>query len=227
MKDYIKEIASRLNQNEAVIFYTVGSRTFGCARELKARYGLRATAVCDGDGEKQGNTYQGLDGLVVLSPETAAAEYPGAYWFIPSLDYRFQIIAYLTKSLNISSNHIINYTPVHKIKSCRFIQKTLIYDRTDDLRFCWRTPCPSSSRDGINGGDLYKLRRDLIEPIQTERAVANPSCDHCPQSYEDFYPVESRVWSINYFCNSAWPQRPFGSWTNPGRVDRRPQTGNF
>lgn len=204
MGDYMVKIAKLLLESKPVIFYTVGSGTFECIRVLKVKYGLLPTAICDRDSKKQGNTYRGLEGLIVVPPESAMVDYPGAYWFIPSLDYRFQIIAYLTENLGIPSDHIINYTPVHKVKSCLFLQKALIYDRTGDLRFCWRTPCPAlSSTDGIDGKKFRALRDGLIESIQTGGVVVDPACANCPQICEDYYPEESKAWSVNYFCNSV------------------------
>ena len=110
----------------------------------------------------------------------------------------------MTETLEVSSDRIINYTPVHKIKSCNFLQKALIYDSTGDLRFCWRTPCPAaSSNSGIDGKKFRELRDSLIKSIQTGGTVADPACANCPQICEDFYPVDSKAWSVNYFCNSV------------------------
>ena len=54
MIDYIEQIARLLKEGNEVIFYTVGSGTFINIRELKNRFGLLPTAVCDKDKKKQG-----------------------------------------------------------------------------------------------------------------------------------------------------------------------------
>ncbi len=204
MINYVEKIGKLLRQDKPVIFYTVSGGTFENIRALKDRCGLCPTAVCDGDVNKQGRTYRGLEELTVLSPKAASDQYPGAYWFIPSLDYRFQIIGYLTQTLGILPEYIINYTPVHKITTCRFLQKALIYDRNGDVRFCWRNPCPSLPSDcGIKGRSVADLRNGLIKGIRVHNATAASVCAECPQICEDFYPVEAKAWSVNYFCNSV------------------------
>ena len=136
MKDYIEEVGDVLQNGGDVIFYTVGSGTFENIRELKQKFNLLPTAVCDGDIGKQGRTYKGLEGLLVISPQAALRDYPNGRFFITSLDYRFEIIGYLTVQCGIEPERIINYVPVEKVKTCSFLQKALIYDRTGDMRFC-------------------------------------------------------------------------------------------
>lgn len=97
MTDYIAQVAELLRNGKDVIFYTVGTDTFLCIRELKARFGLLPTAVCDGDPQKQGRSWRGLEGLPVCSPDKAIAQYPETRWYIPTLNYRYQIIGYLTE----------------------------------------------------------------------------------------------------------------------------------
>ena len=60
MRDYIIEVANALQNGSNVIFYTVGSGTFEYIRELKKRFGLLPSAICDADIKKQGRTYKGL-----------------------------------------------------------------------------------------------------------------------------------------------------------------------
>ncbi|WP_164706835.1 hypothetical protein [Intestinibacillus sp. Marseille-P6563] len=102
MTDYISHIAALLEQETPVIFYTVGSVTFGYIRELKNRFGKKPTAVCDGDLRKQGKTFRGLDDIQVISPQEAIERFPNGQFFICSLDYRYQIIGYLTESCGMA-----------------------------------------------------------------------------------------------------------------------------
>lgn len=203
MNDYIQEAANILKQNRDVIFYTVGSGTFENIRELKQRFGLLPTSVCDADVKKQGRTYKGLEGITVISPEDAVKNFPEGNFFIASLDYKYQIIGYLTEKCQVTPDRIINYVPVEKIRSCSFLQKALIYDRTGDMRFCWRTPCPTiSTNNGLSAKQLLKLRNTLIEEIKTGKKTSHTACAGCPQIGETFYPKTPKSWSVNYFCQS-------------------------
>ncbi len=204
MNDYIQLIAEKIQQKCEVIFYTVGSGTFEHIRELKHRFGLLPTSVCDGDSKKQGRTYKGLEGITVISPGEALLRFPKGYFFISSLDYRYQIIGYLTEVCGVEPERIINYVPVKRINSCSFIQKALIYDQTGDLRFCWRTPCPAvPSNDVLKVNELAQLRNQLIETIKKGEVPAHEACVGCPQLSEEYYPEEPLAWSINYFCQSV------------------------
>lgn len=203
MKDYIKEVANALQRGKSVVFYTVGSGTFENIRELKQRFGLLPTAVCDGDVKKQGRTYKGLEGITVISPQEALERFSEGIFFIPSLDYRYQIIGYLTKTCGLEPERIINYVPVERVRSCSFLQKALIYDQTGEMRFCWRNPCPSIVSDhGLNAEKLLNLRNELIEAIRSGQVPPHPACADCSQICEEFYPSRPQSWSVNYFCQS-------------------------
>lgn len=203
MRDYIKEIAEKLENQRSVIFYTVGSVTFESINELKHRFGLLPTAVCDGDPKKQGRTYKGLEGIKVISPEEALEIFPQGEFYICSLDYKYQIIGFLTEQCDMDPKRIINYVPVEKIRSCSFLQKALIYDRSGIMRFCWRNPCPSimESRE-LEATELLKLRNCLIEEIKNGKTPSHAACLNCPQIGETYYPKEPMSWSVNYFCQS-------------------------
>lgn len=204
MKDYIEEVGDVLQNGGDVIFYTVGSGTFENIRELKQKFNLLPTAVCDGDIGKQGRTYKGLEGLLVISPQAALRDYPNGRFFITSLDYRFEIIGYLTVQCGIEPERIINYVPVEKVKTCSFLQKALIYDRTGDMRFCWRNPCPRVlAGNGLNTKELLCLRNELIETIRNGQTPPHAACAECTQICEAFYPKIPQSWSVNYFCQSV------------------------
>ena len=204
MKDYTVEIAEALQNGKQIIFYTVGSGTFENIRELKHRFGLLPTAVCDADPKKQGRTYKGLENIIVSSPQEVMSQFPDGIFYICSLDYRYQIIGYLTQECNIAPERILNYTPVEKIRSCSFLQKALIYDQMGDMRFCWRYPCPAvSSHDGLKADELLKMRNSLIEAFKEGKQPTHPACIDCPQICEAFYPKQPMSWSVNYFCQSV------------------------
>ena len=203
MTDYISQINDFLEQGKPVIFYTVGSGTFGYIRELKNRFGKKPTAVCDGDVNKQGKTYRGLEGIQVIAPQEALERYQDCLFFICSLDYRYQIIGYLTESCGVSPERIINYTPVKKVRSCSFLQKALIYDQTGDLRFCWRNPCPKiDASENVDAMAFLTLRNTLLQKLENPQTLTHTACDNCPQICEQYYPEKPLSWSLNYFCYS-------------------------
>ncbi len=204
MKKHMEQIAESLKKQEPIIIYTVGSGTFECIRELKQVYGVVPTAVCDGDIKKQGHSYRGLEGLTVISPEAALREYPNGKFYIASLDYKYQIIGYLTETRGVVPERIINYEPVRKIRSCSFLQKALIYDRNGRMQFCWRNPCPGIPEEEIlNTKALYELRNQLLDEIQNNKATCHEACNNCPQIREEYYPEKPCSWSVNYFCQST------------------------
>ena len=203
MTDYISHVAELLDQGNPVIFYTVGSGTFGYIRELKNRFGKKPTAVCDGDARKQGKTFRGLDGIQVISPKEAMERFPDGRFLICSLDYRYQIIGYLTESCDVAPERIINYMPVKKVRSCSFLQKALIYDQTGDLRFCWRNPSPEvNASETVDAVALLTLRDTLLQGLQNPETKTQTPCDGCPQLCEEYYPEKPLSWSLNYFCYS-------------------------
>ena len=203
MSDYILQVAKLLDQGKPIIFYAVGSITFGYIRELKNRFGKKPTAICDGDIKKQGKTYRGLDGIKVISPQEAIERYEDGRFFVCSLEYRYQIIGYLTDCCGIVPERIINYTPVKKVRSCSFLQKALIYDQTGDLRFCWRNPCPKiNASEDIDAESFLSLRNKLLHLLEDPHSETYTPCDDCPQICEDYFPQTPFSWSLNYFCHS-------------------------
>ena len=201
MIDYISHIADLLNQGVPVIFYTVGGGTFCHIRELKTRFGKEPTAVCDGDIKKQGKTFFGLENLQVISPQEAIKRFPDFRFFICSLDYRYQIIGYLTESCGISPERIINYVSVKKMRSCMLLQKAVLYDKNGDIHFCCQNPSPFvAASDTIDAKEVLQLRNTLLQNIE-KGITTNTPCDGCSRICVDYYPEKPLSWSINYFCH--------------------------
>jgi sulfatase maturation enzyme AslB (radical SAM superfamily) len=203
MTDYIKLVSDKLLNNIDVVFYTVGSCTFGSIRELHHRFGLLPSAVCDGDTNKQGRTFKGLYGISVISPDEAISRFNDALWYIPSLDYRYQIIGYLTEERGIPFERILNYTPVTRVRSCAFLQKALIIDGTGHMRFCWRYQCPQYKiSDNLDADRLLALRDSRILQLKSYNTRSINTCTTCPQVREEYYPITPMSWSVNFFCSS-------------------------
>jgi hypothetical protein len=191
-----------------VVLYTVGGDTFSVLRQLKHRYGILPTAICDGDTAKQGRTYKGLFGMSVLSPGEAIRKYPNGLFFISSMDHRFQIMGELVSSGKLLSERIINYEPIVKRKSCLFFEMYVCIHALGKLSLCWRPSSPSVEWGGI--GDYSAFTRDFMR--LRERVISDcannklhTACENCYQVSEDWYPAKPSSWWVNYFgqgiCN--------------------------
>lgn len=203
MNDYLKIISDLLTANEKVIVFSVGGDTLNILRGLQIKYNILPTAVCDNDPDKQSKTYNGLFGLTVVSPKEANEKYPGAFWFVSSLQYKFQIIGQLVNDFEIRPEKIINYEPVIKKKSCLYFEQSLVCDEFKRLCFCC-FPQGADTYVYYNGsyneslGDFIKLRDRLIDDYKNE-------CGECGFYKEDYYPAERKIRWINYsaggICN--------------------------
>lgn len=202
--DYIAQVAELLKNGESVVFYTVGSDTFLCIKELKFRFGLLPTAVCDGDPKKQGRTWRGLEGLTVQSPDEVMERLPETNWLIPSLNYRVQIIGYLTQERGIPAERIVNYEPVRKFRSCLHLNQSIFYDRTGELSFCCGKACPrTEAGEKPDAAALRTLRDSLLKAIEEDRIPEDSLCKGCDLIKEDYFPVQPKGMYVSYFCNSV------------------------
>lgn len=206
MKDYAGQIAELLKKGEDVLFYTLGTDTLLSIKELKSRFGLLPTAVCDKDPKKQGRAWKGLEGVPVLSPDEAFEHFPDARWFIPSINYRYQIIGYLTEERGISPDRIVNYEPVRKFRSCLHLNQSVQYDCTGELTFSCAKACPRvPAGENPNASALRKLRDELIKAIEEDHIPRDSLCAGCDLIKEDYYPIEPKTLFVDYFrkgvCN--------------------------
>lgn len=223
--DHIEQVAKLLKRGETVIFYAVGTDTFLCIRELKSRFGLLPSAVCDGDPKKQGRSWRGLEGLTVCSPDEAIERYPEAKWLIPSMRYRFQIIGYLTEERGIAPERIVNYEPVRKYRSCQHLQQSVFYDRTGELSFCCNRACPrTAAGEQPDAAGLRALRDHLLRAIEDNQVPEESLCAGCDLIKEDYFPLQPKAIYVNYFCNSVCNYRC--SYCNVPRLGAvAPETG--
>ena len=196
MRDYIKEIADLLNSGEKVILYSVGGDTLNILRALKLRFDMLPTVLCDKDERKQKRTFLGLYNMEPVSPEDAFQKYPGAYWFISTLEYKYQVIGELTDVYGVACDKIINYEPVIKRKSCSYLEKSLVCDEHRRFSFCWyqsqELPPVAFEKSYEKAFNIFFEQRDkTIEHYSNE-------CGNCCFLKEDYYPAERKVRWINY-----------------------------
>lgn len=203
MRDYINEIYSFLNNGRKVIIYSVGGDTLNILRALKNKYDILPTALCDKDERKQGRTFNGLYDMEPMSPVNAFAQYPDAYWFISTLEYKYQVIGELTESIGVKKENIINYEPVIKRKSCSYLEKSLVCDEYRRFSFCWYQPENLSAVE--HSGDYAKSFEKFIELRDKTIDCYNNECGNCCFYKEDYYPAERKIRWINYgvggICN--------------------------
>lgn len=201
MTDYISHVADLLEQGTPVIFYTVSSCTFGYVRELKNRFCKKPTAICDGDVNKQGKTYRGLEDIQIISPQEAMGRFTDGYFFICSQEYKYEIIAYLTDVCKIIPKRILNYVPVKKVRSCVYIQKCIDYNLLGDLGFCCMGIGPViKNNDDVDIKAYLDLRNTLLKKLEDPKTLTHTSCDNCSQICERYYPETPLSWHINYCC---------------------------
>lgn len=203
MRDFTKEIADKLRCGEHVILFSVGGDTLNVLRALKQRFDLLPTALCDNDPSKQGHTFKGLYGMTVYVPQAAFQEFPEAYWFVTTLDYKFQIIGELIDQYGVPAEKIINYEPVVRKRSCAYLEKSLVCDEYRRFSFCWYqspllNPVPFDGSYENSLRAYFELRDKTVDHYNNE-------CGDCCFLREDYYPVERKIRWINYgvggICN--------------------------
>jgi len=197
--NYIDVIAEHILAGTPVVLYTMSSDTLSVIRALKARHGVLPAAVCDNDAAKQGQTYRGLFGLSVLSPDDAIRLYPNGQFFISSMDYRFQIMGELVSTNKLAPTQIINYEPIIKRKSCIFFEKLVCVDEHGKATFCWVADSPAVNFNAdysLQAVEFQRLRDKLIAGCGND-ALPN-ICDSCSYICEDWYPVNPKSWWLNF-----------------------------
>jgi hypothetical protein len=204
LTDYVKIIAENLERGVPVVIYTVGGDTFSVLRQLRHRFGVLPTAICDADPAKQGRAYKGLFGVPVLSPDDAIAEHPNALFFISSMDFRYQIMGQLTASGKLPADRIINWEPIVRRKSCSFFERSIIVYDDGSLMLCWVSDSPVLPYNG----DYNKFAKGFMELRDSLIAGSSDGnlpgpCSACPYVREEWYPKNPKSWWINYYSRSA------------------------
>ena len=196
MRDYVKEIVDILQEDNKVILFSVGGDTLNILRALKQRFNILPTALCDNDINKQGGTFKGLYGMKIYSPQKAYDHNPDAYWFVSSLDYKFEIIGELLHKYKVSKEKIINYEPVVWKKSCSYLEKSIVCDEYRRFSYCWYqpqtlNPIPFDGQYENSLSDFVKLRDNTID-------CYNNQCQDCHIYCEGYYPKDRKIRWINY-----------------------------
>lgn len=196
MRDYVNEIADKLKRGEKVIIFSVGGDTLNILRSLKQRFDLLPSALCDNDKNKQGHTFRGLYDIYISSPSDAIGKYVDAYWFISTLDYKFQIIGELIDTYGVNPIKILNYEPVIKRVSCPYLEKSLVCDEFRRYSFCWYQPVGLKPVP-FNGS--YEESLSVFSELRDKTIdFYNGECGECCFYCTDYYPAERKIRWINY-----------------------------
>lgn len=205
MLDMIEAAAALERQGRRVILYSASNDTINVLGELERRFSVRPAAICDSDKNKWGKQ---LLGIAVLSPDEALAQYPDAYFYVISSNFKYQIMASLLYEYQVPQERIVNYEPMERRKSCMYLEYNA---QCNGQGFCFcssdfgKNQSPRSPFDGDYHRaveDFLALRDKLISDLNS----GNPTpCDGCPCVKEDWYAAERKVRILNFaeggLCN--------------------------
>jgi hypothetical protein len=193
-----EKIAGKLiKENRDVILYGAGIDAMSVITELRDRYSVHPSCICDGD---KGKWHKSLLGVEIVSIDEALTAYPDAMIFISSGSYKYQIIGQLLTSGKVSKERILNYEPVEKRKSCIYLESYIVSIK-HRLYFCCsdfgKNQSPSVAFNGdynIAAREFITYRDKLISDLN--HGVPTP-CDGCPYIKEDWYSRKRRIALLN------------------------------
>ena len=196
----VAEIAKRIENRIPVALYAVGTNMAMLLNELKMKHNVSPSVLCDKDINKHGKKYTALYNIEIMPVEQALEKYPELEVFVASSVYKHQIIGELTEDGKIPKERIINYVPVEKRKSCRFIENRMLYMFDGDLKPCVCRDSPHLKNYSFGDAEKYMaLKESTIESISTDSK--DIICHGCKAIQEDWYPVNRILSYVNY-C--AW-----------------------
>jgi pyruvate-formate lyase-activating enzyme len=199
MTDYIKTIADILiTGKKLVALYGAGADAIFMILRLQSQYSVIPTCVCDSDSSKY---HKKLQNVEILSLDEALACYPDLCLFISSRTYKHEIIGNLLEGGKISKDRILNYEPVERRLSCRYLDNDIVV-LNHCLNFCCsdfgKNRSPSVEFNGdyeLAASDFAALRDRLIDDISR----GNPTqCDGCTSIRTGYYSAERKIRLFNY-----------------------------
>lgn len=198
--NYISEIINKIENGVPVALYAVGTNAMMLLNELKVKCGKLPVAICDKDVTKHGKKYKALHNLDIMPIELALEKHPNLEIFIASSLYKHQIIGELTEIKKLPKERIINFVPVEKRISCRFLENRMLYMFNGVLKPCVCQECPKLLNYTERDASKYmELKNKITESI--ENGAIDIECHGCRAIQEDWYPV-NRVLSYVNYC--AW-----------------------
>lgn len=217
----------KLRDGEQVLLYGAGNDILSILARLDARYHVRPAAIGDGDKNKWGKR---ILGIPVLGPRQLTERFSDSFIYIDSCMYKAQIIAELTETYGISPEKILNWEPVHRIRSCPYLEYYLTCE-TDCIDFC----CPDYVNHASPRVQFAESPEQIIDRFiglrDKQAELLNlglpASCDGCSYIKEDWYTAERKIAILNYseggacnfdccYCRSAARNSMKFSQASPG-----------
>jgi len=189
-----------LAEDAPIVLYAASSF---CGRVVRAfaNAGVKPVCICDGDENKHGKRYYGID---VISPDDALQRYPVAKIFITSYLHASSITGHLVNNLRVQPERIIDYEEVEWKKSCHFLEAEA-YLMADDSRvdFCCsefgKQTTPSVKIDSDyreSAARFTQYRDDLI--LEMQKGNSQSTCASCIMFREGYYFVNRRIRKIGH-----------------------------
>lgn len=192
-----EKIANKIIQGNQVVLYCAGAETLTLLNELQKKWNVKPTCLCDGDPGKWHNS---LLGVQILPPDEAIAEFPDAYYYIVSRQYKYQILGHLLSVKNISPSQIIEYEEIEYRVSCIHLESSVVCTN-NKLYFCCsdfgKNKSPYVEFNGDNNSTMCEFiayRDKLISNLNN--GILTP-CDGCPYVKQDWYPSERKIRMYN------------------------------
>ena len=200
----IVQIMNALLKNPGIGLIIYGAGQFG--RELigdLTKRGVSPLCICDGNESLHGTE---IDGIIVISIDEAKKRFGDFKLFIASKRYLYEIIYGLTENKNILKEQIINYVPVTKKISCRFLNEVCVISG-DSLTFCCadfgrNKPLSVSFTGDYNEvtNNFFSLREQIFSELNEN--VLN-ACSHCKNLQEEYFSIQTSIYEQIGFLNNS------------------------
>ena len=201
LTEIVRKCAQKVKyENTPLVLYAASAF---CGRVVRAfrNVGVQPSCICDGDENKQGKVYYELG---VISPAEAAAQYPGANFFITSGLHAPEIIGHLVNNLDVPPKQILNFEEVEWKKSCVHLESeaNLIANHSIAYFCCFdfgKKMSPSVSIDCNYSESVTKFiqqRDNLISELQN--GTSDSLCAECAMFKEGYFFVNRKLRKIFY-----------------------------
>jgi pyruvate-formate lyase-activating enzyme len=178
------------NSHVGLVLYGIGRNAHKLVKRL-TEHGVRPLCVCDGDHSLWHTLF---DGLEILPIDEVKSRFGDFMLFISAENRLYEIIGYLLEEGSVSKDKIINYLPVSKRRSCRFLENHCIV-AGGMLSFCYsdfdrNNPIGVKFTGNYNEtvGEFIALRQQILHDISEN--ISN-QCSNCQGLASNYYPTES------------------------------------
>ena len=194
-----------VSNQRSVIFYGAGRQAqyllSGKIAHSKCRIPKLEEGICfaDADERKWRSSFMGLP---VMHITEALEKWPDAKIYIAlGFPIKYSVIGYLTDTLKVSAERILNYEPVEKYLSCEYLQGYLITEH-DTLGMCFsnfgRKDTPRFALLGNTESSMKRFLNERDELIERTRDKDQQgACYGCRNLQVRYWPVDKKVKYLN------------------------------